>query len=71
MRAVATGKAGFIGSHLVERLLADGHSVLALDNFPTGQPDNLSHLASHPRMSIERVDVADLPRIRPLFQDAD
>ena len=58
-KAVVTGGAGFIGSHLVERLLAAGHSVLVLDNFSTGRPENLAHLRRDPRLSVERVDVAN------------
>jgi dTDP-glucose 4,6-dehydratase len=44
MRVLITGAAGFLGSHLTDRFLADGHSVVGLDNFITGNPDNLSHL---------------------------
>ena len=44
MRALITGGAGFVGSHLAERLLADGHDVLVLDNLSTGSIDNISHL---------------------------
>ena len=43
-RAVVTGGAGFLGSHLCERLLGDGYEVLCLDNFLTGTPANVSHL---------------------------
>ena len=51
MIALITGGAGFVGSHLAERLLADGHEVLVLDNLSTGSIDNISHLKSHPRFS--------------------
>ncbi len=61
MKTVVTGGAGFIGSHLVDRLLADGHSVRVLDNFSTGRRDNLAHLAREPRLSLERVEVAAEP----------
>lgn len=71
MKTVVTGGAGFIGSHLVDRLLADGHTVLVLDNFSTGRPENLAHLARHPRLSLERVDVADAARPVPLLAGAD
>ena len=63
MNTVVTGGAGFIGSHLVDRLLADGHSVRVLDNFSTGRPDNLAHLAGNPRLSLERVDVTSEPAL--------
>jgi UDP-glucose 4-epimerase len=62
VNTVVTGGAGFIGSHLVERLLADGHSVRVLDNFSTGRPENLAHLAG-PRLSLERVDIASEPTL--------
>jgi dTDP-glucose 4,6-dehydratase len=44
MRLLVTGAAGFLGSHLCDRLLAEGHAVVALDNFVTGHPDNIAHL---------------------------
>ena len=47
MRIVVAGAAGFIGSHLCDRLLAEGHSVLAVDNFITGAEENLAHLRAH------------------------
>ena len=47
MRIVVSGAAGFIGSHMSDRLLAEGHSVLAIDNFLTGSPDNITHLEGH------------------------
>ena len=49
MRALITGAAGFLGSHLCDRFLADGHSVVGLDNFITGHADNIAHLMGHPR----------------------
>ena len=63
MNTVVTGGAGFIGSHLVDRLLADGHSVRVLDDFSTGRPDNLAHQAGNPRLSLERVDVTSEPAL--------
>ena len=71
MRVIVTGGAGFIGSHLADRLVADGHRVVALDNFSTGRPDTLAHLAGHARVRIERVDVAEADRLVPLFEAAD
>jgi len=47
LRIVVSGAAGFVGSHMCDRLLAEGHSVVALDNFLTGAPANLTHLAGH------------------------
>jgi dTDP-glucose 4,6-dehydratase len=51
VRVLITGAAGFLGSHLTDRFLADGHSVVGLDNFITGHRDNLKHLAAEPRFS--------------------
>lgn len=60
MRSVVTGAGGFLGSHLVDRLLQEGHQVLGIDNFITGNRKNLSHLdGKHPFVILER-DVRDL-----------
>jgi dTDP-glucose 4,6-dehydratase len=48
MRVLITGAAGFLGSHLAERFLRDGHQVVGLDNFVTGHPDNIAHLIGRP-----------------------
>ena len=58
MRILITGAAGFLGSHLSEHLLADGHEVVGMDNFITGSPDNLAHLSSNSRFSFIRHDVS-------------
>jgi len=57
MEHLVSGAAGFIGSHLCERLLADGHSVLGLDNLITGSQRNLAHLANHSRFRFMQHDV--------------
>jgi dTDP-glucose 4,6-dehydratase len=62
-RAVVTGGAGFIGSHLCERLLAAGTSVVCLDNFLTGTPANLGHLQDHPRLRVVRCDLTDFVHV--------
>ena len=49
MRVLITGAAGFLASHLCDRFLADGHSVVGLDNFITGHPENIAHLIGEPR----------------------
>lgn len=59
MRILITGAAGFLGSHLCERFLNDGHYVIGMDNFVTGHPDNIAHLASNPRFSFVRQDVSN------------
>ena len=56
-RVLVTGGAGFLGSHLCERLLAAGDSVICLDNFFTGSRRNVAHLAPHPEFEIVRHDV--------------
>jgi len=71
LRAVVTGGAGFIGSHLVERLLKDGHSVTVLDNFSTGRPENLAHLKDSPGLKVVQADIADGQAIKSHFQGAD
>jgi UDP-glucose 4-epimerase len=57
MRALVTGAAGFIGSTLVDRLLADGHSVVGLDNFASGRAGNLEHLADEPDFFFVEADI--------------
>jgi len=59
MRILITGAAGFLGSHLCERLLKDGHQVVGMDNFVTGSPDNLAHLAGNPNFLFIRHDVSN------------
>jgi len=59
MRILITGGAGFIGSHLCDRLLADDHSVIAMDNLSTGSVDNIAHLAGHERFQFIKHDVTD------------
>jgi dTDP-glucose 4,6-dehydratase len=56
-RVLVSGGAGFLGSHLCERLIMEGCSVLCVDNFLTGSPDNISHLFGHPRFEFIKHDV--------------
>ena len=58
-RAVVAGGAGFLGSHMCERLLSEGWDVLCLDNFLTSSPCNIGHLRSHPRFRLIRMDITD------------
>lgn len=59
MRVLITGAAGFLGSHLAERFLSEGHQVVGLDNFITGSPDNISHLLATEGFAFYRYDVTD------------
>jgi len=63
MRVLITGAAGFLGSHLVDRFLAEGHSVVGLDNFITGHPDNLAHLARNSSFELLRHDVSTFTQV--------
>ncbi|MFO1397385.1 MAG: UDP-glucuronic acid decarboxylase family protein [Burkholderiales bacterium] len=65
-RVMVTGGAGFLGSHLCERLVRDGHDVLCVDNFFTGSKDNIAHLLSSPRFELLRHDVTF-----PLYVEVD
>lgn len=58
MKVLITGAAGFLGSHLCDRFLADGHSVIGLDNFITGHPDNLAHLVAEPRFEFIKHNIS-------------
>jgi len=58
MRVLITGAAGFLGSHLCDRFLRDGHSVVGLDNFITGSPDNVAHLLGNERFEFFRHNVS-------------
>jgi len=57
LRIIVSGAAGFIGSHMCDRLLAEGHTVVGLDNFLTGAERNLAHLKDHPEFQFIRKDV--------------
>jgi len=65
-RVLVTGGAGFLGSHLCERLLARGHDVLCVDNYFTGRKDNIAHLLRDPHFAGMRHDVT-----HPLFVEVD
>ncbi|CAM8624320.1 WcaG Nucleoside-diphosphate-sugar epimerases [Burkholderiales bacterium] len=65
-KILVTGGAGFLGSHLCDRLIEAGHDVLCVDNFFTGSKENVSHLMSHPRFELMRHDVTF-----PLYVEVD
>lgn len=67
---VVTGGGGFIGSHLVDRLLADGRSVRVIDNFSVGNPRNLEQHRDNPRLEVVPCDIGEEP-VAPLFADAE
>ncbi|HWZ57976.1 MAG TPA: UDP-glucuronic acid decarboxylase family protein [Gemmatimonadaceae bacterium] len=58
MRVLITGAAGFLGSHLSDRFLREGHEVIGLDNFITGHPDNLAHLTNEPGFEFVRHNIS-------------
>jgi dTDP-glucose 4,6-dehydratase len=58
MRILITGAAGFLGSHLCDRLIGEGHSIVGLDNFITGNPDNIAHLVGNDNFSFYKHDVS-------------
>ena len=59
MRILITGGAGFLGSHLSELLVGQGHDVIALDNLITGRAENIAHLIGNPKFSFVKYNVCD------------
>ncbi|RMF41536.1 MAG: NAD-dependent epimerase/dehydratase family protein [Alphaproteobacteria bacterium] len=71
MRILITGGAGFIGSHLAERLIAEGHRVSVLDDLSTGSRDNLAAIAGHPGFFFTEGSILDAPLVARMVADAD
>jgi UDP-glucose 4-epimerase len=72
MKAVVTGGAGFIGSHMVDRLLAEGIETHVVDNLSTGRLDNLAHVKGNPLLSFHQVDISQYdPELDAIFHGAD
>ncbi len=66
MKYIVTGGAGFIGSHIVDALIAEGHQVVVIDNLDTGKKENLN-----PKADFHQLDIRDSEKIDPLFKGAD
>jgi UDP-glucose 4-epimerase len=71
MRILVTGGAGFIGSHLCQRLIADGHHVTAIDNFSTGRPSNLIGLETRENFKLIEGSILDTELLNPLIHESD
>jgi UDP-glucose 4-epimerase len=71
MKALVTGGCGFIGSHTVDALLADGFEVVVIDNLSNGRPQNLAHHQGNPNLAVHIADIADYDAIEPLFEGVD
>ena len=71
MKYLITGGAGFIGSHLTESLLADGHHVTVIDDFSTGSPENLEAVKNHPGLTVIEEDILSGPGLGKAVADCD
>lgn len=71
MISLVTGGCGFIGSHIVDRLLAEGHEVRVIDNFTTGRPANLAHQKDNKNLTVYHMDIRNKEEIEPVFKNVD
>lgn len=71
VNTIVTGGSGFIGSHLVDLLLANNHKVTVIDNFSTGRPQNLVHHKDNPNLSVINADINNFELIEPYFKGVD
>lgn len=71
LRSLVTGGAGFIGSHLVERLLDEGHEVTVVDNYSTGRPENLAHLKDNQKLTVHELDISRADNLDRIFEGID
>ena len=71
MISVVTGGCGFIGSHMVDRLLAEGNTVRVIDNWSTGRPQNLAHVKENPDLTIVHADIRNREEIESVFDGVD
>lgn len=71
MKSLVTGGAGFIGSHLTDRLLSMGQEVVVIDNFSNGRPQNLSRHAGNKNLTVQTADIAEFEKIEPHFKGVD
>lgn len=71
MRVLITGGAGFIGSHLADRLLASGHHVWAVDDLSTGSMNNIAHLRNHPRWHFVAESIMNVPLVAEMVDECD
>lgn len=70
-KIIVTGGAGFIGSHMVDRLLNDGNFVTVIDNFSTGRPQNLAHHKGNKNLNLVEADISEFKTIEPYFKGID
>jgi len=69
-KAIVTGGAGFIGSHLVDYLLSEGHKVIVIDNYSTGRPENLKHHKNNTNLELIQADINNKNELKKFFKNA-